>query len=56
MQRELKELPRCYVCDVPLGESNNTLYVDGQWLHYSCAFNLSVSQAMREKKDNKENN
>ena len=50
----VKEMPRCYVCNVPLGESNNSLYVEGQWVHYSCAFNISVARAMKEKKKRKE--
>jgi len=45
---ELKELPRCYVCNVPLGESNNTLYVDGQWMHYTCAFRKSIEKLKGE--------
>ena len=40
-----KEMPRCYLCDVPLGESNNSLYVDGQWVHYTCAFHISLMKA-----------
>ena len=39
-----KILDRCYVCDVPLGESSNTLFVEGQWIHYACAFQKSVEK------------
>ena len=50
MTVELKELPRCYVCNVPLGESNNALYVEGQWVHFTCAFQRSIEKL--KEKDN----
>ena len=52
MQQELKELPRCYVCDVPLGESNNVLHVEGQWVHFTCAFQRSIEKLKAKEKDN----
>ena len=41
---------RCSFCDAPLGESNNTLLVDGKWIHYTCAFHLSLAKINKEKK------
>ncbi len=43
-------LPRCYVCNTPLGESSNRLVVKKQWVHYSCAFGESVKNRKRERK------
>ena len=48
---KLKELPRCDLCNVPLGESNNVLYVEGRWLHFTCAFQKSVKR-LKEKGNN----
>ena len=42
-----KVMPRCYLCNVPLGESSNALFVDGQWVHYACAFGESVDKNNR---------
>ena len=36
-------LPRCYVCNTPLGESSNALFVEGSWIHYSCAFGKTMA-------------
>ena len=55
MQREIEELPRCYVCNAPLGESNNSLYVEDKWVHYTCAFHQSVKK-IKENKNNTEHN
>ena len=46
-------LPRCNLCNVPLGESNNVLYVDGGWLHYTCAFQKTIikSNRIKDKED-----
>ena len=41
-KKQKNQLPRCYVCNVPLGESSNRLVVSKQWMHYSCAFGTSV--------------
>ena len=46
----IKEMPRCSICNVPLGESNNKLFVEEQWVHYTCAFNKSISQEWAKRK------
>ena len=49
MGEELEQqLPRCELCNVPLGESNNILFVEGQWLHYTCAFQKSITKLKGE--------
>ena len=55
MTAELKELPRCNVCNVPLGESNNTLCVEGRWVHYTCAF-YQVVEKIRNPQTKVDNN
>ena len=55
MTAELKELPRCNVCNVPLGESNNTLCVEGRWVHYTCAF-YQVVEKIRNPQTKGDNN
>ena len=51
MQRKAQELHRCALCDVLLGESNYSLLVDNQWVHYVCAFNASVEKIKAQKKE-----
>ena len=48
-----KEMPRCSICNVPLGESNNKLFVEEQWVHYTCAFHISLLKA-KHKREEKE--
>ncbi len=50
MQKKIQELHKCVLCDVLLGESNNSLLVDNQWVHYVCAFNASVEKIKAQKK------
>ena len=50
MNKVIKVMPRCYICNVSLGESSNTLFVEGQWIHYACAFRISIEKA--KEKDN----
>ena len=42
-------LPRCCVCNTPLGESRNSLVMKKQWIHYSCAFGESVRNINSER-------
>ena len=53
-----KEIHRCYVCNVPLGESSNVLFVEGQWVHYTCAFQKSIikSNEIKDKENYNDNN
>ena len=36
-------LPRCSVCNTPLGESSYSLIVEENWIHYSCAFGKAIA-------------
>jgi hypothetical protein len=46
-------LPRCFVCNTPLGEASHSLFVEGGWVHHSCAFGKAVAKNnLKEKQRN----